>query len=372
VSGDEISMSFISGSNVNVGDFGTAVQVTGFDSTAHKFSTLETADFSQTITLHTFAENYASKTSSVIHSRSCNHISRTVTSTVTGSGMDWSESSSASFTLVSGAGYIEKIQMEPRCIGLLSVDLDSVSGSSTGSTVGSNSANGNDLYRVDYSLIAEKVEFNGTFSTVATVSGFYRYNSDVYSLAINHAASPETAAWSDNSRVIELEPYYSAFSATHAVILINAREYDVLSVQSGAWDSEDFESDINYSTTTQYAFRNFLNSIGLSENNFSNFSTGTVRNTVINDAVANISGLAPESETRTDQIREGWGGSDLHAAFGKTVALAQFLIKDPYSSAMPQFSLSVDLKDLVNYQFTAETVIASGATFTSPIAVLSI
>lgn len=370
VSGDEISFGYVSDNAA--GEFAVGVQVTGFDSTAQKFATLETADFSQTVTLHTFAESYASKSSSVIHSRSCNHISRTVTSTVTGSGMSWSESSSTFFTLVSGAGYIEKIQMEPRCIGLLSVDLDTVTGSASGSTVGSTSANGTDLYQVDYSIIAEKLQFIGTVETVRTVSGFYRYNSDVFSLIIDHDASPETAAWSDNSRVIEYEPFYAAFSASHAVIIINAREYDVLSSQSGSWDSMDSQSDINYSTTTQYAFRNLFNSTELSENNYSNFATGTVRNSVINNAVANISSLAPEPESRTDQLREGWAGDELQAAFGKTVALAHFFIKDPYTSAMPQFSLSIDLKSLVNYQYIAETVIAAGATFTSPIAVLSI
>lgn len=283
--------------------------------------------------------------------------------------MDWSESSSTSFTLVSGPGYIEKIQMEPRVIGLLSIHIDSVTGSGAGSTVGSNSANGTSIYRADYSLFAEKLQFDGGAATTSTLSGFYLYNSDVYSLFIDHDASPNTAAWLDNSRVINYEPYYSAFSATHAVIFVNAREYDELSAKSGAWDSTDSASDVNYSTTTQYKFKNLFNATELSADNYSQVLSGTVRNSVINNAVANISGLAPTSETRTDQVREGTVGSDLQAAVGKTVALMHFVIKDPYSSAMPQYALSVSLKDGL-YKFAAETVIAAGAAFTSPIAVM--
>lgn len=365
VSGDEISMSQISGSSVNVGDFATDVQVTGFDTTAHKIATLETAGFTQTVTLHTFAANYASKTSTVILTRTAKAVNNGANDTVTGTTA-WTISGSGTYTAGTGGDYIEKIQMEQQTLGLLSSQLGTVSGTYTRSAQSCSGRDGFDhlvkIYTVNYSLIAEKLTFAGAVTTTQTATGFSEYVNDNFQFDFTNATNTATLTWS--LRFISKRPNVSAFSAKHAAIILTAAEQDNHTTRSGT------NSTLTTTITESWDFKNRLNDTLLSTDHYSTTSTVTGSSSVITNELAFMQGLAP-TVAPGNPFKVGAGGGDLQAAFAKTNALAHFIIDDPYSTAMPQYAMAVKLKDFA-YQFSAETVIASGATFTSPISVISI
>ncbi len=370
VMGDEIL--FGSVSSAAVGDFAVGVQLSGLDSTAKKFAALSTSGFSQTVTLYTFADNYLSNTSSVILSRNFSRVSKTVTSTVTGSGMTWHQTSSTTYARVSGSPYIEKIQMEQKALGLLGSGITAVSGTETGDSEGLLYMHGTALYRVDYSLVAEKLEFSGTVTTAATVAGFYEYSSAVVALDKNTAVSPHITSWSSNRRDITVTPFYSAFSAKHGVIFATVEENDTLEVQSGSADLASSTGSVTTSLTQQYDYTNLINSSVLSADSYSQTGTTTGGISVISSQYNAISGLAPELVSDTYEFMAGQAGGDLQAAFGKSVGLAHFRIKDPYSSAAAYYALSVDLKTITNRSFTAGAIAAAGDTYAPQIGVLSI
>lgn len=365
VSGDEISMSFIIGSNLNVGDFAVDVQVTGFDSTAHKIATLETSGFNQTVTLHTFAANYASKTSSVILTRTAKAVNNGANDTVTGATA-WTISGGGTYTAGTGSDYIEKIQMEQQSLGLLSSQLGTVSGTYTRNAQSCSGRDGFDhlvkIYIVNYSLIAEKLTFAGAVTTTQTATGFSEYLNDNFQFDFTNATNTATLTWS--KRFISKRPHVSAFSAKHAAIILTADEQDNHTTLSGT------NSTVTTTITESWDFKNRLNDTLLSTDHYSTTSTVTASSSVITNELAFMQGLAP-TIAPGNPFKVGAGGGDLQAAFAKTNALAHFIIDDPYSTAMPQYALAVKLKDLA-YQFSVETVIASGATFTSPISVISI
>lgn len=361
VVGDEISFSYVSDNAI--GDFGIDVQVTGLDSTARKFATLETSGFNQTVTLHSFAANYASKTSSVILTRTAKAVNNGANDTVTGTTA-WTISGGGTYTAGTGSDYIEKIQMEQQSLGLLSSQLGTVSGTYTRNAQSCSGRDGFDhlvkIYTVNYSLIAEKLTFAGAVTITQTATGFSEYLNDNFQFDFTNATNTATLTWS--LRFISKRPHVSAFSAKHAAIILTADEQDNHTTRSGT------NSTVTTTITESWDFKNRLNDTLLSTDHYSTTSTVTASSSVITNELAFMQGLAP-TIAPGNPFKVGAGGGDLQAAFAKTNALAHFIIDDPYSTAMPQYVLSVDLKDLANYQFAAETVIASGATFTSPIAV---
>lgn len=361
--GDEISFGYVSDNAV--GEFGTDVQVSGFDSTAHKIATLETSGLSQTVTLHTFATNYSSKTSAAILTRSAKSVNSGSNDTVTGT-TTWTISGSGSYSLNTGSAYIEKIQMEQQSIGLLSSLITSATGTYTRNAKSCSGRDGFDhivkIYTVNYSIITEKLTFPGAVSTTQTLSGFSEYVNDNFKFDYTDASNTATLTWALS--VITKAPQVSAFSAKHAALFLTRADHDTLTNRSGT------NSTLTTTITEQWDFKNHYNGTLLSTDHYSTTSSVTGSSTVITNELAFMQGLAP-TIAPSSPFRVGTGGDDLQAAIGKTNALAHFIIDDPYSSAMPQYSLAVLLKD-ASYQFTAETVIAAGATFTSPIAVLSI
>lgn len=365
VSGDEISMSNISGSNVNVGDFAVDVQVTGFDSTAHKFATMETDGFNQIVTLHTFAANYASKTSAAILTRTAKSVNNGANDTVSGT-TEWTISGSGTYTASTGGPMIERIQMEQQTIGLLSTLIGTTSGTYNRSARSCSGRNGFDhivkIYTVNYSLITEKLTFEGAVSTTQTVSGFSEYVNDNFQFDYIDATNTATLTWSLDS--INKAPKASAFSAKHASIFLLGSEQSIDNTRTGT------NSTVSTTITEQWDFKNYLNSTLLSTNHYSTISSVSGSSSVITNELEFMQGLAP-TIAPSNPFRVGTAGDVLQAAIGKTNALAHFIIDDPYSSAMPQYSLAVSLRDGA-YQFTAETVITSGATFTSPIGVISL
>lgn len=365
VSGDEISMSFIIGSNVNVGDFAVDVQVTGFDSTAHKIATMETSGFNQTVTLHTFAANYASKSSTVILTRTGKSVNNGINDTVSGT-TDWTITGSGNYTANTGGPMIERIQMEQQNIGLLSSLIDTASGTYNRNAKSCSGRDGFDhivkIYTVNYSIIAEKLAFSGAVSTTQTISGFSEYVNDNFKFDYTDASSTATLTWSLSA--INKAPRVSAFSAKHAAIFLTKAEHDKSTGRNGT------NSTLTTTITEQWDFKNHFNSTLLSTDHYSTTSSVTGSSTVITNELAFMQALAP-TIALPGPFRVGTAGEELQAAIGKTNALAHFIVDDPYSSAMPQYSLAVLLKD-ASYQFTAETVIAAGATFTSPIAVISL
>lgn len=354
-------------SSLSLGDFDFYTQITGFDSTARNIAYLETTGTDQDITLLTFSEDYSSYTTSLIHSRSMQTITRNSTTTVSGSGAIWETASSTSLTLNSGDPRIDKLVMELDSLCAKSIKYTSASSTGSASSQSCTGRDGfaydDDHFLIDYSLIFENVSFPGVVTDLFEITGFKEEFIRSYALDYVYSTNTATLEWSIN--YLDSHPIFSASASDKNVYSVVIKNVDSTVYRHGVNSTLTTELDSSETIITK------LNSLGLSSNLFSDSqNTTNPSSSVITDDLAILQQLTPPSPTTSSTtIETGTSGENLPWAFGVSEGLAQFIINDPFSSANVQYQLTVSLDNPANYVFTEEQVLPTGAIFTSQIGV---
>lgn len=364
-------------SELNLGDLAFEISVTGFDSTAHKLAYLTTSGTTQTIDLITLAADYSSKTTATIHTRTIQTIEQTSTVSVTGSGPVWSTSGSTTWALLSGEPIIHRLVMEKKNISVLAVKYTSATITAPSSE---QSCSGRDGFShgtweslVNYNFVISKIDFSGSLELVQDLSGFKSERIDSY--AFDYTYSTDTAVLSSSVAINETFPEFLAASAENDITIIAKAASSSTTTKNGFCDvfaeAPSANDYVNSSITEEKTVNILLNSTVLSTNVFTN-SSSSVDSTAA-EMISQFEYLQqlipPAYSPDTHIIRPEIFGDPAHWAYGKKEALAQFIVDDPFSSANAQYQITVSLQNPLDYVFTNEQVLPTGANFTSQLGV---